>query len=70
MKQETYTVSPQFLRTRAACEFARVGRTWLHRQVRAGRITPLRPSPRVALYRIDDLQKLLESSGAGGEVAP
>lgn len=62
MQQETYTANPQYLRTRAACEFARVGRTWLHQQVRAGRITPLRPSPRVALYRVADLQSLIEGA--------
>lgn len=63
MKQANPVEVPvtQYLRPAEACGFAHCGRTWLHKQERAGKIKAYRPSARLTLYRRDELEKLIES---------
>lgn len=54
----------EYVRPAGACRLGNFGRTWLHKQERAGRITALRPSTRLTLYRVEDIRRLVEEGGA------
>lgn len=68
MKHTRSTEMPpkQFLRPAQACELFGVGRTFLYTLARKGRLTAYRPSPRVTLYRRDEIERLIGSASNDG----
>jgi predicted DNA-binding transcriptional regulator AlpA len=61
--QNEIIITPRFLRPKEACEYMRIGLSSLWRLANDGKLTKIKLSPKVALFDIKEIDKLMSESG-------